>query len=607
MQRLRVLRNSFTHAVVIVSIMLRKYSIFIRVSSILTLLVPLFVSAASEYESSSNVAAGVIGTAGTGATYELSPSKIFSFDSDFGQDLYENTYNRVKSEASDKAVERVLADRKVSKEELFAVVPGANIGKLLTQPDSAGQLSPDVVEKRRQDVQNFLADEKELADLEVRTTMEVQPTELFSNGDESDSGFDLIADLTLIELILFGKVEAPMSGAGPGAPAGSNVIDVGGGAAPAGAGGPNNAGVVDGGPEGAGGGSGGSGGGAGGPAGIPAGPGGGEPVQVRCPLEQSFNNAVEAARSREQAAEENAGGENGGGGADGGDHHGHGNGGAGAAGGGAAGADAGGEKSAPPIPEVPANWVRPRACDGVFCIKVEAIYKRESAFQDTDNCIACHFEKINDAFKKAVSHNLVPSKATGNLIEAPKCKGSMFNLKQNIILIPQPILTPPNDDLITKGDFLKNWIDYVEKYHANPGQCRKLKAEVDPPGEQQRDLSTKIAEVISLGQVCDSDKDERAEAAKRGLEQSIQGTDQQKILNEIQKQVDAKKAGAAEFLKQHRLQHDAGNQASQFSVLLNEIDTMNSYFASFENLYQQLISGESDSPCKTLINKETCS
>lgn len=579
---------------------------------ILTLFVPLFVSAASEYESSSNVAAGVIGTAGTGATYELSPSKMFSFDSDFGQDLYENTYNRVRSEASDKAVERVLADRRISKEELFAVVPGANIGKLLAKPDSASQLSPQDVEKRRQDVQNFLAEEKELADLEVRTTMEVQPTELFSNGDESDSGFDLIADLTLIELILFGKVESPMSGAGPGAPAGSNVISVGGGGA-APAGGPGST----------------AGGGAGGGSGIAGGvddfgsadedvgvgrglfgPGGGPPVQVRCPLEESFNNAVEAARSREQAAAENGEGENGGGGVGGGGDHDNGFG--GVAGGGAAagsGAPSGEGKNGPLVPEVPANWARPRACDGVFCIKIEAVYKKESSFQDTDNCIACHFEKMNDAFKKAVSHNLVPSKATGNLIEAPKCKRSMFNLKQNFILIPQPILTPPNDDLITKGDFLKNWIDYVEKYHANPGQCRKLKAATNDEGEgEERDLSTKMAEVISLGQVCDSEKDERAEAASRALEQSIQGTDQQKILNEIQKQVEAKKQGAAEFLKQYRLQHDAGNQASQFTVILQEIDTMNAYFTAFENLYSQLVDSKQDaSPCSDLINKEACS
>ncbi|GEM_PF-4556367 len=578
---------------------------------VFTLLIPLFVSAASEYESSSNIAAGVIGTAGTGATYELSPGRMFSFDSDFGQDLYELTYNRVKSEASDKAIERVLADRKVSKEELFAVVPGANIGKLLTKPDSAAQLSADDVEKRRQDVQNFLAEEKELADLEVRTTMEVQPTEFFSNGDESDSGFDLIADLTLIELILFGKVEAPMSGAGPGAPAGSNAIGIGGGAAPGGPGPAvgGGAGAAGPGAVGAAGGGGAAGGPAAGvPAGVPGGPGGSPPVQVRCPLEQSFNNAVEAARSREQAASDASGND---GGADGGSGGSGGGAGSGAGGGGSGGGGSGSgeasdeEKNAPLVPEVPANWVRPRACDGVFCIKIEAVYKRESAFQDTDNCIACHFEKMNDAFKKAVSHNLVPSKATGNLIEAPKCKRSMFNLKQNIILIPQPILTPPNDDLITKGDFLKNWIDYVEKYHANPGQCQKLKAATDR--NEERDLSTKIAEVISLGQVCDSDKDERAEAASRELEKSIAGTDQQKILNEIQKQVEAKKQGAAAFLKQHRLQHDAGNQATQFTVLLNEIDTMNSYFKAFENLYEQLISGESDSPCKTLVNKETCS
>ncbi|MBI2638247.1 hypothetical protein HYW83_01515 [Candidatus Peregrinibacteria bacterium] len=572
---------------------------------------PIVVFAASEYNSDSNIAAGVIGTVSSGATYELSPSKLFSFDSNFGQDLYELTYNRVKSEASDKAAERVLADRKISKEELFAVVPGANIGKLLTQPEPTKKLNPAEVEKRRLDLQRFLAEEKELADLELRTTIEVQPTEFFSNGDESDSGFDLIVDLNIIEYILFGKVEATMSNAGPGAPAGSNVVGVGlggGGGAEEPVGGS------------AGGGGAGAGAGAGG-GGAVAGAGGSSPVgspprqgsesapQVKCPVEESFNNGVEAARAREQIAAAESGASGGAGsGAGDGSSGGGGAGGAGGAGGGA-GADGGaeeGEKSSSPVAEPPANWARPRACDGIFCLKIEAVYKKESSFQATDNCIACHFEKTNDAFKKAVSHNLVPSKATGNLIEAPKCKRSMFNLKQNFILIPQPILTPPNDDLITKGDFIKNWIEFTEKYYANPDQCRKLK---NATKDASRDLSTKIGEVLSLGQICDPKPNVSAEAAKREVEQAGEDTEAGKILTNIATQVEAKKQEAAATLKQYKLQRDAGNQATQFNVLLQEIDTMNSYFTAFKNLYDQLIgtSRNEDSPCADLYKKEACS
>ena len=49
----------------------------------------------------------------------------------------------------------------------------------------------------------------------------------------------------------------------------------------------------------------------------------------------------------------------------------------------------------------------------------------------------------------------------------------VLGLKWNFIILPQPILTPPNDDLIVKGDIIKNMIDFYEKYYDNPGRCEK--------------------------------------------------------------------------------------------------------------------------------------
>lgn len=516
----------------------------------------------------------VIGTAGTGATYELNPSKFFTSDASFGQDLYENIYNRVKSQGSDIAVNRLLDAKDVSKEQLLLLVPGANIGALLTEKT----LTPEEIEAKRIDWRRMLAEEKDLADLLVNAQMDTEPTEIFANGDESDSGFDLLVDLSIIEQILFGKTETVFGGGGPGAPAGSKVVDVGGGEekekeeavkkeeekkkekAKT---------------------EGGAGAGEG-----EVGPSPAESTEAKgfesgiCPVNQSFNAEAEKAiveEKSEQADLDKSGAGKG---------KGSGKKGKSGQSGGASGSETGeeGTEEGTPIePEKSADWNKPKLCAGPFCLKIEAKYKTESSYLANANCVACHFEKINDAFKKTLDHNLIPSKATGNLFELPKCKRSFLGLKWNFIMLPQPILTPPNDDLVVKGDIIKNMVDFYEKYYDNPGRCEK-----------------------AAGGACKPDPDIEKEAAQRKLEQTPSGKTPEELFREIRAEVTAKKEEAAKLMDSARSANDAANQASQFKVLLEEIDMMNGYFEGFKELYDDLISGADDSPCKVLYAKGTC-
>jgi hypothetical protein len=539
--------------------------------------------AASERDNT-NIGAGVVGTTDRGVTYDTSFKKIFSSDDNFGQNLYENIHQRVKNEGNDKAAERVLADRSISREELNAIIPGASTLQLMA---AEGALDYSTIEARRQEIEKSFTDAKELADLEVASTMEVESTEIFANGDESDSGFDLIADLDVMETILFGVMESAPSGAGE--TPGSDTIDVNVGTNPDGS--PKKLsraatkkmlkgepvpGVTEEEEE---------------PT-VPV-----EAVEPTptpeeaatiCPLNSSFNSAVVAARSQERA--ENGGDNSNGPGAAGNNNgrgaSGNGRGGNGAGNSGTGGAGAGADQEL--TPETPGDYSNPPACNDSFCLKVEKIYKTDSSYQDTDNCIACHFEKINDLMKKTLDHNLVPSKATGNLMETPKCKRSIFNLKQNFILIPQPIMTPPNDDLIVKGDMLKNLVDFWNAY--KPFGCR-VETEGNLTGalvcRPQRSLTEKVEE--------------------RVFQQMQEGTPQDKAMEEIRSQVDAEMAEAANIMKAHSLINDAKNQASQYSVLMGEMDAMNGYFEGFMALYQQLTKGaEGESPCETFLTKETC-
>lgn len=518
---------------------MKKYLYFILVIACVVAITAR-ASAVSEYDSDEKVSMGVIGTAGTGAMYELNPSKIFTIDDNFGQNLYENIHERVQSQGSDLAVSRSLSGKNISKEELFAILPGSNIGELLTRPDPKENLKPEDVSGRQKEFQQILAEEKILADMEVENLMEVESTEIFANGDEADSGFDLLVDLDVIDKILFGEIETAFGGGGPGAPAGSNKVGVGGG-------------------------------------------GGGEEekedVKLKeedkspmeelaeelknqpsseaaaggfvCPANESFNSAAVKAIAKEKglAKMEQAltgQGESG-----------------------AAGKEDeknkdGDKKELDPEPA--ADWSKPVACDKPFCLQIEAKYKTESSYLANENCIACHFEKINDAFKKTFQHNLVPSKATGNLIELPKCKRSFLRSKWNFIWLPQPILTPPNDDLIVKGDFIKNIVDFWKEYGSY--DTKKI--------------------------------------ANRVINQMPDDADTAAKLREIKDEVGIQRAEAEKLLRAFRTESDAKNQSSQFATLMQEMDNFSAYFESFLQLYFELAEGDNNSPCKVLNDKPNC-
>ncbi|MEK9132783.1 MAG: hypothetical protein AAB606_03705, partial [Patescibacteria group bacterium] len=313
-------------------------------------------NAASEYDTDANVAAGVVGTVNTNASFELSPLKWFESEEDFGQDMYNSIYERIKSEGSNIAVKRVLQSRNISQEELVNLIPGLSVTEI-TQKTPGEELTPQRVEARRKEIQAFVAEEKQLADLEVNALLATQPTEFFSNGDEGDSGFDLISDLDVIEKILFGEQETPLGNVGPGAPNDANVADLagvlGGNNGGAGANGGQNAGNA---------------GANGADSGIAG--NGSEETGIMCPASQSFNDAVVAERAQERQDGQNADGN----------------------GGGISSREALIKRGShgEVLPETPGNYLRERPCDGIFCIKYEAVYKTDSSYVANANCIACH-------------------------------------------------------------------------------------------------------------------------------------------------------------------------------------------------------------------------
>lgn len=491
-----------------------------------------------------------------------------AFAQDPAIDLYKSIHDKIANEGAEIAVTKVSVRRDLSAAELYALIPGSNISEVLAAPNPRAGVSPGEAEALRGEITRDFNDEIDLADFEVFTKMEVENTEIFANGSEDDSGFDLMVDLDVIDKILFGSEATEFSGAVPGGLPGTTEIEIGAGSS--GSGSSDSGGALDSGGSGPGAGIDSGAGGTGSGAQFPLSP---EDAATICPVNDSFNSAVQALRAEEQA---NAG-----------SLAGVGSGAGGGSGSPTPEVEDKVQPLAPLTPEPAADWSRPAPCIGPICIQLEAKYKRESSYVAADNCIACHFEKINDSFKRTLDYNLVPSKATGNLIEGPKCKNALFSgPKWNFIMISQPILTPPNDDIVTKGDIIKNMREFYEKYYNNPGRCK-----------------------AGAGGACKPDPNITTDAAGRALEQSPPNATLEQIANEIRRQTNALAQEAAQTLKDKDsgLENELEAQAGYYSALLEELEAMTGYFESFAEIFNKIGNSSANAPCQLLHSKPTCS
>ena len=443
---------------------------------------------------------------------------------------------------------------------------------------------------------------KEVFDLEAEIDLAVGPSEIFSNGELMDSGFDLIHDLTIMEEVLFlEKTQNQVGedfGGGPDSPVSpvladqtidnyiedSNdvaVTDIGVSSFPL----ESDSGSGD------------------------LGPLSDEDVEVLtediCPDDSPYADILDAYE------EENGGGDN-----DGGDGDGNG----GDDGGGDGNGNDDGEEDPDKKDDEPAalepppkeEWLS-QWCPGIedggnksgdfgmagfsslggiqgavageeassggitvkaaVCINLEIIWKHVSTFSPGQSCVLCEISRINDFMNKTLTHSLIPNKATGNLMESAKCKDA-FNtplLNMQVIIIPSPVPSPPNDDLILGNNVFEEWKKYVDKYQPFMFGDDPYKTKSD----QKADVQVGLME---------------PGATTEDLYTSIKAT----MLKEESKaliQIEADKTGA-----------DAANVTEYIQVFLTEINEMMGFFKGYNEQYIKV--GEY---ADKILGKSTCS
>lgn len=111
------------------------------------------------------------------------------------------------------------------------------------------------------------------------------------------------------------------------------------------------------------------------------------------------------------------------------------------------------------------------------------------AYDDRDDCIACHVAFINEAIDTTLSKSMIPGKVSMNFFEDATCKdaGSLINLDMNVYTVAKPIVLDPGDEMLEAA---------FSSFDAMTNQVFALNGIVRTEGT---DLTTKSLEDIACG------------------------------------------------------------------------------------------------------------
>ncbi len=518
-----------------------------------------------------------------------------------GQNMYLLIYSKTQSETMGNAIKETAAQYGLPPKRMSLIL-GGDISPILER--NPLMRIPEAMTIYNQMIATF-NNKKNSLDLAATVDAQIRPNEMFQDGDTGNSGFDLVNDLNNIEIILFKKNEqvtfgAPYSGddsssttsssGGTGGGSGSTPIpvDVGtgtGGSGSAGSGKTEDKPACD---------------------SFANNPedksamflGGINPNQ--CFSAKGLENALDNFDKKAQAGQlpcqpkppekdaDKANGNNG-----------------------------GGDTAVPnvpvptaptaesikPIPAAPpSDYDQPNLCDDIICISLEFVEKPATAsFNQTDNCIACHIQFINDGLQKTISHSLIPAKATGNLGESGLCKNAagtalgMVGMNINVSFVP--VVTPAKDDLLTVGNITDEWAKFSkENGFWNYAQKTKRQLEAAKTGKpvDPSPLPSQVDNYVEL------------EASLAGDSAS-----QAQIFKKIQNNATADLAKQTYDTLVSSVSGDAYGAVEPLKDLKDQMKQMNDYFTTFQKQFRTLTEKVpgiySSLACNKLKEKQVCS
>jgi hypothetical protein len=222
-------------------------------------------------------------------------------------------------------------------------------------------------------------------------------------------------------------------------------------------------------------------------------------------------------------------------------------------------------------------------CNEVFCITVDFKNLGSPQFETSSNCVKCHVDYIVEALDATTSQNLNPGKLSGNLLEPSVCKKSMTaaGISLNFIPIAMPIQTPPADDIIDRNNFAENFMDFLKDTWPNT-EWEKFPDVVE--GEEASDEEEENP-LLRTNTTVESDIIEKSLQYEKGIDDGYATAEDifGKAMDNYQTEIDeiedkfssrnmyAKSMAAKNFYQDIRV----------------EMDQMNFYFSSYQTLILQ--------------------
>lgn len=214
-----------------------------------------------------------------------------------------------------------------------------------------------------------------------------------------------------------------------------------------------------------------------------------------------------------------------------------------------------------------------------FCFAIKTKTRNYSSYLPTKPCINCTIAKINESFRETLSRSLVPSKLTGNIFESAKCKEGVNIsdlLDMNVYFIPMPILTPPKYSQYEGHDIVKEFDLFAKKYLP---QSENRKKQGLPPTDEETARST--------------------EAVHQCLEYADENTTQTELLNCTNKIIASEKGKQEQALIEALDATSLEIAAEFYQPLEKELNQMISYFRIFQDTFAEV----STKACPNLNNK----
>jgi len=221
------------------------------------------------------------------------------------------------------------------------------------------------------------------------------------------------------------------------------------------------------------------------------------------------------------------------------------------------------------LPKAPSDdWKSTTLCDEgkIFCISIDFEMRLAELgnYPKEANCIACHIQKINEELDKIIKKPTSPNKVTGNFMEMPKCKTSFTNIASSMNIITKAVPPPlqKKTDAFHTVNIETEWKKVNDTYKTpQTGGTATRKALMDaPPDATLEDVQKRSTQISS--------------SIQQQQQQTVQTTQKENTTE---------------------------TQNTKFQLLINEINKMNGYFKSIKDTFEKL-----KKPCEELANKSKC-